>query len=71
MNLIRQAWSGWKRVAHVIGEVQARVLLGAFYFVLLAPCALVVRWSGAETGRGWLATPAVPGSERDRAQRQY
>ncbi len=71
MNLIRRAWSGWKRVAHAIGDVQARVLLGAFYFVLLAPCALIVRWTGADTGRGWLPPATVPGGERDRARRQY
>lgn len=36
-------WAGWKRVAHQIGNVQSRLLLMVFYFVVVAPVALVFR----------------------------
>ncbi len=37
------AWIRWKRLAHVIGNFQARVLLTVFYFVIVPPFALIVR----------------------------
>ena len=37
------AWVRWKRLAHVIGNFQARVLLTVFYFVIVPPFALVLR----------------------------
>jgi hypothetical protein len=40
---VRELWAAWKRVARKIGDFQARVLLTIFYFLLLAPFALVVR----------------------------
>jgi len=33
----------WKRIAQVVGDFVARVLLTAFYFTLFAPFALIVR----------------------------
>ena len=36
-------WENWKRFAKKIGEFQARVILGAFYFVIVCPFALVIR----------------------------
>lgn len=36
-------WERWKRIAHVIGNVQARVLLSILYFILVGPFALLVR----------------------------
>lgn len=36
-------WRRWKQTARKIGEFQARVLLSAFYFLILAPFALVFR----------------------------
>lgn len=56
---VRQLWAAWKRVARRIGDFQARVLLTIFYFVLLAPFALIVRRTSdplglkAATRRGW------------------
>ncbi len=68
MTALRRAWNGWKRVAHAIGDVQARILLGLFYFVVLSPCALMMR--RAERG-GWRPAAAAPGSALDRARQQY
>ena len=39
----RAAWRWWTRVAHRIGDFQARVLLTVFYYVILGPFALVLR----------------------------
>jgi hypothetical protein len=39
----RAVWRWWTRVAHRIGDVQARILLSVFYFVILGPFALVLR----------------------------
>lgn len=36
-------WEGWKVVAHVIGNIQARILLSLFYFVLIPPFGILVR----------------------------
>lgn len=40
---VRAAWRWWTRVARRIGDVQARILLSTFYYVILAPFALVLR----------------------------
>jgi hypothetical protein len=58
MASLRAAWRWWTRVAHRIGDFQARVLLTVFYYVILGPFALVLRRGdplGIESGapRGW------------------
>lgn len=42
-KFLKRVWEGWKRVAHVIGDFQARVILTVFYAVLVLPFGLVVR----------------------------
>ena len=37
------ALARWKTIAHAIGNVQARVLLSVFYFVVVPPFALIVK----------------------------
>ncbi|MCL5043869.1 MAG: hypothetical protein M1336_01045 [Deltaproteobacteria bacterium] len=62
-HALNRLWSGWKRIARKLGDLQARLLLTVFYYVLLAPFALVLRWTsdplaikpGARTG--WLTRP--------------
>jgi hypothetical protein len=41
--MLRRIWEGWKRIAHHIGNFQARVLLTLFYVVLVLPFGLAVR----------------------------
>lgn len=73
---MKAVWRWWKRVAHRIGDFQARVILILFYFVVLGPFALAVRWKfdplamkpGAP--RGWLPRVAAAGSVLDHALRQ-
>jgi hypothetical protein len=42
--MLKRAWQGWKRIAHNIGNFQARVLLTVFYGVLVLPFGLAARW---------------------------
>ena len=43
MSFWKRAWEGWKRIATVIGDFQARVVLSLFYFVIVLPFGLGVR----------------------------
>ena len=72
--VLRRLWEGWKRVGRKIGDFQARVLLTVFYFVILAPFAVVVRFKadplGIKRGGGW--HPVVrAGAPIERARRQF
>lgn len=42
-NRMKRLWQWWKRVAERIGNVQARILLTAFYCVAVLPVALILR----------------------------
>ena len=42
-DVLRRAWARWLVIAHIIGNVQARVLLTVFYFVIVPPFALIVK----------------------------
>lgn len=73
----RSLWEGWKRVGRKIGDIQARAILMLFYFVVLAPFALVVRW-GADplaikpgARRGWQPRETDDGAPKDRATQQF
>jgi hypothetical protein len=44
MNVLKQLWRAWKRIAHKIGNFQSRVLLTIIYFVLVLPFGLCVRF---------------------------
>jgi hypothetical protein len=41
--MFRRLWERWKSIAHAIGNFQARILLSAFYFLLLSPFGLGVK----------------------------
>jgi hypothetical protein len=43
---IKRGWHAWTRLAHKIGNFQARVLLTILYGVVVLPFGLVVRWFG-------------------------
>jgi len=67
--------SAWKRFARRMGNFQARLLLGACYFVLVAPFALAGRFGAdplaapGEGGSRWRARPPAPPT-LDHARRQ-
>ena len=72
---MRALWEGWKRVAKRIGDVQARALLTIFYFLILAPFALVVRWGmdplAIKTAAGWCSKEGGSGHTLEQASRQF
>ena len=39
----KRAWQRWLRIATLIGDFQARVILSLFYFVIVLPFGLAVR----------------------------
>ena len=43
IDLFKRMWQGWKKIAHKIGNFQARVLLTIFYGVLVLPFGLAAR----------------------------
>lgn len=71
----RAAWRWWTRVAHRIGDFQARVLLTFFYYVILGPFALVLRRSDPlgirpAAAHGWRRRDAVTRPIAEQARRQ-
>jgi hypothetical protein len=40
---LKRLWAGWTRLAHKIGNFQARVLLTVLYAVLVFPFGVIVR----------------------------
>ena len=75
-NALRTAWESWKRVARRIGDVQARILLTAFYFVVLGPFALLLRWRSdplstkPSAAGGWDVRSEGHGTAIEQARRQ-
>ena len=74
---VRQLWEHWKRIARKIGDFQARALMTVFYFVILGPMALVLRWRSDPlaikpgTPRGWGHREARDGPPMVQARRQF
>lgn len=71
---LRRLWEGWKRLGRKIGDFQARLLLTIFYFVILAPFALVMRLAdplGLKRPGGWHVAQPATGAALDRAHRQF
>ena len=75
--LLRRLWARWKELAGYIGDFQARLLLTLFYFVVLMPFGLCVRWLGdplrvrrREASSNWLSRETL---DRDiaSARRQF
>jgi hypothetical protein len=43
LRTLKTLWVAWKRIAHRIGDFQARVLLTLIYFLLVLPFGLAIR----------------------------
>jgi hypothetical protein len=59
---VKRGWQAWTRLAHKIGNFQARVLLTILYGVVVLPFGLAVRWLGdplriKQRPAGWLDHP--------------
>jgi hypothetical protein len=74
---VRRLWEWWKPIAMKIGDFQARMILSFFYFVVLAPFALAVRWASdplAIKGRNppvWGEMKMEGGADLEQASRQF
>jgi hypothetical protein len=70
-------WERWKKFGKRIGDFQARALLSIFYFIILAPFALIIQRVSdplaikTETSGGWQVKGEGEGSPRERASRQF
>jgi hypothetical protein len=76
-NVLKTMWEWWKRTARKIGEVQSRIILVIFYFVLLMPFALLVKWGSDPLGikkkssKGWQEREEKEGTVMEKATRQF
>jgi hypothetical protein len=74
-DVVRLVWDRWKVIAHVIGNVQARVLLTLFYFVVVPPFALIVKLAkdplGLRPPRGASFWSPRSGADPAAAHRQF
>ena len=73
--MLKRLWEAWKRLAHKIGDFQARVILTIFYAVLVLPFGLAVRLFAdpLRTRRlpaHWLEHSGEP-ADMGRARRQW
>ncbi len=41
--MLRRLWQRWKKIAHVIGDFQARVLLTVIYAAIVLPFGVIFR----------------------------
>jgi len=53
------AWDRWKILSELLGDAQARMLMFIFYFTVVVPFGLAVRWLGdalriRQVPRHWL-----------------
>ncbi len=72
----RRAWDRWLKIAGVIGDFQARLVLSVFYFLIVLPFGLAVRLFGDPLGlKGKVETTWSTFSPRARtlgeARKQY
>jgi hypothetical protein len=76
-GLARTLWERWKQIARKIGDFQARALMTIFYFVILGPVAIGLRWRSdplaikAATPRGWRTIEKQGGLPMERSRRQF
>lgn len=74
---LSKLWEQCKLAARAIGDVQARIVLCVFYFVVLGPFALVVRWARdplaikASTPKGWRVREPEASAPMEQATRQF
>jgi hypothetical protein len=77
LSPLHPLWEGWKRFGRRIGDLQARMFLTLFYFLLITPFALIVRFASDPlalkpgTSKGWRARIPGFGTPLERARRQF
>jgi hypothetical protein len=74
---LKRAWQAWKSFGRKVGDFQARLILSIFYFMIIAPLALLVRFFSdplslkPSTVKGWIARPETQRTERQGASEQF
>jgi hypothetical protein len=77
MNLLKKLWEKWKAFGHKVGNFQARLILSIFYFIVIFPFGLIVKFFSKPLRLKVLHTtnwlPVQMGSEDSmtRARRQF
>ena len=75
MNTLRLLWKTWKGLAHKIANFQARFILSVFYFVVLTPFALRVKFFSdplqLKRFRGWMTRDHTESDPLAMARKQY
>ncbi len=76
-STLQDLWQAWKRIGKKVGDFQARLILTAFYFLILGPFALAIRLASdplslkARSPRGWVCRPHVHEAIKERATKQF
>jgi hypothetical protein len=65
-----KAWLAWKRMAQRIASVQARLVLGLLYFIVLFPFAMLSRIGTKPFAHGWVSRDETGKSTRESALKQ-
>jgi hypothetical protein len=73
--MLKRIWEAWKRIAHKIGNFQARLILTILYVILVLPFGLAVRLFAdplqiRKKPQGWLDREN-PSRDMDWAGRQW
>ena len=58
MSFIKKFWEKWKIFGHKVGNFQARLILSLFYFIVICPFAVVVKF-GSKPLRLKICTPLI------------
>ncbi len=74
--MLKRLWEGWKRVAHKIGNFQARLILTILYIILVLPFGLGVRLFAdplriRKRPTAWLDKPGGERMDLDWARRYW
>ena len=46
--LLKPLYTGWMLLAFALGWINARILLGVFFYIVLTPISLFLRWTGKD-----------------------
>jgi hypothetical protein len=74
---MRRLWEAWKRFGKRVADIQARILLMFFYYVVLCPFALLVRLGSdplaikSKNMGGWRIREKKNEDLMERAARQF
>jgi hypothetical protein len=76
-HTLKAAWEAWKSFGHKLGDFQARLILTVFYFAVVGPFSLLIRFGSdpltlkRDTARGWSVRKDAKGTPLERATQQF